>query len=170
MIDFAAIDQRIAGAVAALWTDVAFPASPHSAVVLRFHCVASRVLARQLCRPRPFPTERPVGCPVKVQGPDPEIVAAMREATELDKEPLNVAFQHLVTVAEAEICARIGEVQDGVVNQSIIGRGVNARTCWKPALPRGAGEVGRADTHTFGLQLVGAKFAELAGILGAARR
>ena len=61
VIDYVVIDQRFAAALQ-VWTDVSFPGSPHSSVVLRLDAVESRRRALVLRRPKPLPLDRPAGC------------------------------------------------------------------------------------------------------------
>ena len=63
VIDFVILDQRIAGGVHAIYTDLGFEAgSPNHAVIVRLRCKANRAMVRQLVKPKSFPADRPMGC------------------------------------------------------------------------------------------------------------
>ena len=102
VIDYIVIDTRIAAAVE-VWTDVSFPGSPHSPVVLRFQAVQSRRCALFLRRPKPLPLDRPAGCLVnKEEEAHRGVLGKAADATVEDTGPLDEALVEVLRVAEGE--------------------------------------------------------------------
>ena len=167
VIDYVVLDMRIAGAVQCIFADLAFPASPHTAVVVRMRCTATRDLARLLVRPRAFPSDRPVGCAREPTQPEAAIMQRLAEATRSCPQGVGSAFEHLMQLAESEWCGACDQVSEsGGANPRYRGRGAPAKYVWGPAVPRAAGSCGRSDGITLGLSWVEKRLAEQAGILG----
>ena len=80
-IDYIVVDRRISAAVVSVALDLGVLGRPHSAVVVRLRCVATRAVTRMLVRPKAFPTDRPIGCCREPRPPDMGVHAALQEAT-----------------------------------------------------------------------------------------
>ena len=61
VIDYIVVDRRISAAIS-IWTDLSFPVSPRSPVVLRMNTLESRKLALFLIRPSLMPFDQPYSC------------------------------------------------------------------------------------------------------------
>ena len=166
VIDFFVLDCRIATAVHDIWADPDFPSSPHNAVVLRLGGMATRELAKQLRRPRPFPVDKPIGCARKPQVPNAGIIKSMVGPTADQRQTVNIAFEHIMGLAEKDLCEICDEVdRDGRPSFTHLGRGKAPATYWGPVVPRSAGEFGRADSATLCFRWIAKAFGGMAGIL-----
>ena len=84
MIDFFAVDQRIAHVVLSIEVCLELGSSPHNSVVLRLRSTATRDMVRMLRRPRPFPGRRLVGCCRYVAPPTEATFLRTAHVTEAD--------------------------------------------------------------------------------------
>ena len=108
IIDYIVIDKRISAAVS-IWTDLSFPGSPHSPVILRMNTIESRKLALFLIRPSLMPLDQPLGC--SAQPPAvvavPALSAAKADIAQLQSESrgsMDAAFTEVMQYLEKEWC------------------------------------------------------------------
>ena len=167
IIDFLVVDRRISSELM-VWTDLSFPGSPHSPVIIRANALATRRRAKMLVRPKALPLDRPIGCsPSPPMAVDAAAIFECRGATPNDKAALDTAFAEVMKAAEAEWCNMTDMVDDeGYPLKSATGRGSGPVYRWLqvvPAMPND--ELGRTDDVGLGLSLMASYFAEMAGIL-----
>ena len=167
MLDYVVIDARMQGAISQIWTDNDFPSSPHSAVVLRLRCVASRDRAMILVRPKAFPLDRPVGCPRLAKKTVPDVACKLGVLADAGLV-LDDLFTDILGCAEEEWCLLCDEVIDDscTPSPSYCGRAAGPRYKWGQILHNCDGSLGRNDDTGLGLTLLAKYFSELAGILG----
>jgi ribonuclease HI len=164
-IDYFVVDQRISGAIVSCCVETGFPARPHSLVLLRLRCDATRDLAMHLKRPSAFPTVRPIGCARQPVLPDKEIFKSLASASVSQPEAVNSAFRHIIDLAECELCGLCDAVrQDGAPDNKFVGRGGELATKWGPVVPRSAGMCGRSDAIVLGLNWLAIRLGELASL------
>ena len=168
VIDYVVIDQRIAAALQ-VWTDVSFPGSPHSPVVLRLSAVESRRRALFLKRPKPLPLDRPAGCLAKEGERACQVTLDMAiEATAEQRVPLDAALGETLRVAEAEWCDIAGF--DIPRQQRCVGRGRAPVLKMLPVIPPMPGQgMSRTDDVGLGLNLLLNCWNEMVGILSRSR-
>jgi len=173
-IDFAVVDQRLHGAVERVWTDTNFTSSPHTAVVYRFRCTATRALVQTFRRPRTFPTELVIGCqPPPKPDADSVHLAVQQQFLHNKDDPvvLDTVFCKVITAAEHELCNLFGKVDgSGVPDPKHVGRGKETEVVWRPSFPRTASDLGKVDAVGLGLDWAQIRVRQLVCLLCAQRR
>ena len=155
VLDYVVIVARMQGAIADIWTDQDFPASPHNAVVVRFNCVASRDRAMILVRPKAFPLDKPIGCPRPAKKTVPD-VACKLDMVDDAGVALDDLFTDIAGCAEEEWCLLCDEVIDdsSTPSSSYCGRAAGPRYKWDQILHNCDGSLGRSDDVGLGLTLL----------------
>ena len=93
---------RIAGDLQ-VRTDLTFPGSPHSPVIVRVNALAARKRAMILVRPKALPLDRPIGCSLSPPAVVKEgVLLAARRASRSDTAAFDNAFSAVIEAAEKE--------------------------------------------------------------------
>ena len=172
VIDFVVVDKRIAGAVT-LWTDLAFPGSPHSPVVVRLNTLETRKMALFLMRPASLPPDQPQGCSFAAPiGADAKVLSDAKKCLEAQQghvvpAPIDAAFSEVIMSVETEWCEICGQVDStGQPLRTAGGRArgpLFKRIAVVPRMPLHG--VSRTDAIGLGLCLISNSWSEMAGII-----
>ena len=158
VIDFIVADARVSGAIAEVFSDLAFPQSPHSLVVVRFRCVASVDRAMLLVQPSALPLGRPHGCPrLPAEALDAGIIRRAGPMKVSGKDPVDEAFAEVMGKVEDEWCNMVGLIDDpsGQPLKKAAGRGSGPKfRCGQVVSHRAVQDMGRTDDIGLGLSSV----------------
>ena len=170
VIDYLVVDKRIANGVD-VWTDLSFPGSPHSPVVVLVDACKSRRRALMLMRPAALPLDMPHGCATAAPtSADTAALPAAREGSPDDAARIDNAFSAVVEVAEEEWCNIAGLIDNsGAPLSKATGRSRGPLYKRVPVVPRmPLHGVARTDDIGLGLCLLANCWSEMAGIISRA--
>ena len=167
VIDFVVVDKLIGNGIAAC-SDMSFPGSPHSPVVVRLDTCESRRQALVLMRPVALPLDKPHGCAIAAPTrADSAALLAASQASYDHSAPIDGAYSAVMKVAEDELCNMAGLIDnDGVALPKAVGRSRGPVYKRVPVVPRmPLHGVARTDDIGLGLCLLANFWSEMAGII-----